>query len=92
MVLCYTGFDPLGVMDPFENMMKTLEPFPRYTKFCSPNQKNPPQDNPGTYSNYGGLELNILSILLFLCPSCTADTGKLKHNSPFLSWGEGARI
>lgn len=69
-------------MDLCENLMKTLEPFPRHTVFCSPNQQAPQQDIQilGTCSGHCGLELSIHPTLL-LCPSCTPDTGKWKQFS-----------
>lgn len=75
----------------FENLMKTLETFPRYTVFCSPNQETPQQDIQilGTCSDYGALELDIHPALLVLRSSCTADPGKLKHNL-HLPLGEGS--
>lgn len=40
----------------------------------------------GPCSGYSGVELNMHAPLLLLCPSCTADAGKLKHNSLSPSW------
>lgn len=79
--------NPFWVMDLYENLMKTLEPFPRHTGFCHLISRLLKRASIGTCSGHCGLELNILPpTLLLLCPSCTANIGKQKHGSPSPVW------